>query len=390
MAQDGDDRAAWAVGLDPLDVQVTLEAPQELNHSSFALAGVFDLLDAGLLGEVRVRPSVDLHRGEVHVDADGVVSVSPFRAYKSVFVTITSHRAVRAVIDFRDSAAIFPVAGVQAADVLFKRAYWEPCVAPVVAAYGTSIEPAGLSLAATSPADRARMARAAGFWATTVRQNTHLDREAIRRLVRGFRAALAHQRAASAHPPTSRFRARPHPADSRRVFYQKRTFERDDDADAVAVNDQRAAFVRALRGEFGPAFCGGLLPTEYNRRRYPDCLLRGSTETDRYRDRMARAGVVVSTRGLAGSSPWSLAEYLGLGRCIVSEELRDALPAPPGGAISTFSTVGGCVAECQRLVADDRARASAAEDAHAYYRRWVDPAVAMHRMITHVIGLEPR
>lgn len=384
--------------LEPLDVIVTVDAPQELNHSSFVLAGLFDLLDRRLLRRVRIDATRAFHRGEVHVGPGGLVVQPGYRSKKTTFFTIRSEgRLVRAAIDFRDSAWIFPADALEGCDVLFKRSYEPPAIDLVRPHARCRIEPAGLSFGAASPHGRGNVAAWLGYWMASARDGIRPDRDLLRRARRHFREDLEHWRATRGQPLSDHLRSLTGAVEancgSQTVFFQTRSFDRIDDEDANEVHEQRATLIRLLRSEFGPSFVGGFIADDLVRDRYPDCLSTVNPDKSSYYGAMASAGVAIYTRGLVDSAAWKLPEYLAHGKCILGEPVRAVLPQPLVDQVDweIFETPEECVERCHRLLLDDAARVRLGSSARAYYERWVDPMVAMHRIVTTALnGAGPR
>jgi hypothetical protein len=387
-----DDAARKPIALAPLGVAVVVDAPQELNHSSFALSGLADLLDLGLVDSVKVRAWNGLHRGEIDVHGDVVRRSPGRRAAKTTFFTVeTADRSIRVGLDFRDAATIFPIDGLERCDVLFKRSY-EPQVVAVAAATGDArIEPAGLSFAVRSDRGLAPAARRAGFWWSQARDAVRVDREVARRVVRCARSGRDHERLARRQASTASLRTprctETTSSGSPTILFQTRSFDRTDDQDANEIHEQRAGLIRALRAEFGPAFVGGFLPDDLVRRRWPDCVTSLPADKASYYGAMRDAAVSVYTRGLAGSAAWKLPEYLAHGCTIVGEPVAATLPEPlvDGRHWRTFRSPDELVERCVELLGDPEQRDALALAARHYYEAWVDPPVAMHRLLARAV-----
>ncbi len=369
----------------PLDVIVEIEAPQELNNSSYVLAGLFDLEHAGIVREVRLMPSLNLHCGEIHVGPAGEIRRSEFRAYHTTFFTVrTNRRRVRVALDFRDATFVFPEDGLLHADVLFKRSFDDAMVHAIRQRYSVPIQPAGLFLVARSQYEREEMFLVINCFATTMRNGTCFDRSLLPRWAREFRKARDHVSLfLTQHPLTSQLSRSRADASRRTVFFQTRTFNRTDDADINEVHASRAALIRALRSEFGDQFLGGFVPDQLSRSQYSDCLSSVPADKATYLAAMRSAAVVVYSRGLLDSAALKLAEYLALGKCIVAERVAGRLPVPvrDGHTIAEFRTVEECVAKCRHLLNAPLERARMEDAARAYYDDSVDPAAGMYRML---------
>jgi hypothetical protein len=164
-------------------------------------------------------------------------------------------------------------------------------------------------------------------------------------------------------------------------------------AEFEAINETRAACVRLLRREFGDRFFGGILHSEFARRRYADVLLPEARAASkrRYLRRVREYPICIATMGLHGSNGWKLAEYVGHSRAIVTERLRYAVP---GGFSSPenyldFGTPEQCVEQVSRLMQDPSLRAAQMRANHDYYRAWMRPD-ALAARILDVLERAPR
>ena len=376
-----------------LEVEVDVESPQELNNSSYVLAGLFDLEQAGLVSGVRLTPSLDLHRGEIHVTPAGAINRSAVRAYKTTFLTVHAGlRTVRLAVDFRDAGFVFPEDGLQKADLLLKRTFDDECVSIVSRSFSTRIEPTGLVLRARSSFDRDWRLLAANYALVSMLSATKFDRALVGRWRKAWSSIRQDlKQAQEGNQPTSMLR--PSSSDSVRpfIFFQTRTFNRTDDPDANEIHADRAVLIRALRSEFGSQFVGGFVPDSLSTRLYPDCISPVPTDKSSYYAEMNRAAICIYTRGLVNSAALKLSEYLAFGKCIVAEEVKGRLAAPlsNGDTLVHFRSVEECVATCHDLLARPEVRVAMESSARRYYELWVEPSAGMHRMLSTALGVSP-
>lgn len=154
-----------------------------------------------------------------------------------------------------------------------------------------------------------------------------------------------------------------------------------------ALNESRAAYVRALREEFGSRFYGGLHPDEFSRREYGDCLLpsRWSGSQGAFLERMHRSSICVASTGLLSSIGWKMAEYVAASRAIVAETLRYAVPGDFARDKNylEYGSTEELLTAVERLLADDALRYSLMRANWAYYHVWVRPdALVLNTILT--------
>jgi hypothetical protein len=148
-------------------------------------------------------------------------------------------------------------------------------------------------------------------------------------------------------------------------------------AEFEAINEMRVACIRSLRREFGHRFTGGVMHTDFARRRYPDVLLddpRAALKRS-YIRRVRQHPICVATTGLHGSNGWKLAEYVALSRAIVAEPLRYAIPgefAAPSHYLG-FRSADECTGQVHRLMADPTLRHAQMRANQHYYQHHMRP-----------------
>jgi hypothetical protein len=190
-----------------------------------------------------------------------------------------------------------------------------------------------------------------------------------------------------------RFETSPAPDPDPVVLFMTRAWDPDDASDPgvrddwSALNESRAAYVRALREEFGGRFYGGLHVDEFSRREYGDCLLpsRWSGSQGAFLERMHRSSICVASTGLLSSIGWKMAEYVAASRAIVSETLRYVVPGEFARDKNylEYGSTQELLTVVERLLADDTLRYSLMRANWAYYHAWVRPdALVLNTILT--------
>jgi hypothetical protein len=147
--------------------------------------------------------------------------------------------------------------------------------------------------------------------------------------------------------------------------------------------DLRVAIVRALRREFGHLLIGGLLPSPFALRKYPDLVTEMPSGMRSYPAIVRDATIGVNSKGLHNSNGFKLGEYLASSLCIVSDEMKYELPAPLDAAANylSYASADECVEQCSRLLSDPEARAEMQRRNWNYYREYVSPGALMMRCL---------
>lgn len=157
------------------------------------------------------------------------------------------------------------------------------------------------------------------------------------------------------------------------------------------INDSRAACIRLLRKEFGDRFCGGVAPSPFAARTYPDVVLDDPSlaRKDRYLAFMKTFDIHISTMGLHGSTGWKFAEYIAASKAIVCEPLcyESAGGLADGTHYLSFTDADSCVERVQTLL-DNTARAEMMARNHDYAEK-VLRCKSFVRTTLHDAGLIP-
>lgn len=192
--------------------------------------------------------------------------------------------------------------------------------------------------------------------------------------------------------------APPMPAQEPRVLFMARVWDpaelssRGDFAgaeDRQRVNEMRAECIVRLRRELGDRFLGGLQPTDFARKQFPDALLQDGRLSDkaRYLQLLRHFPICIATAGLHGSIGWKLAEYVAFSKAIVSEPLRCTVPGDfrAGRNYLEFETPDECVAQAVRLISDDALRSSLMMSSWTYYLSHLRPDVLACRVLERAL-----
>lgn len=277
-------------------------------------------------------------------------------------------------VDLHDHSAAFCRVGLAQCDVYLKRSLYRPDALVLPAEQRGKILPFGLNYGCASDASRRWVLR---HWGVGVAKTLgRWPRAGVQRLGRWLREVrhyvALHDFAYFEQPPD----AVVEPA----ALFQTRVWPPEESSENLEeINEERVLLIRRLRQVFGSRFRGGIVPTPFARRHYPDVVLAESYRHEDYVKVMQRHLVCINTRGLHNSIAFKLPEYLAASVCIVSEPLRNELPHPlvAGEHYHEFRSHDECIARCERLLSNPAEAREMRRHSAAYYRRWVAPAEHM-------------
>jgi hypothetical protein len=184
-----------------------------------------------------------------------------------------------------------------------------------------------------------------------------------------------------------RFEDIPHASrDARAVFFARLwapeselgepALARSESEERRSLNSLRVECIRLLRKEFGPQFVGGLVPTSYARRHYPDLVADSALTARKNFIRATKSSsICIASAGLFQSNGWKLAEYIAASKAIVSEALRYEVPGDfkPESNYLEFKTPEECIVQVARLIGDPYLRDRLQANNYAYYQRFLRP-----------------
>ena len=350
--------------------QCTVFAASRTDHTLQLYAGLYALRDAGC---IRLRQ----RHGRAAASRELAPAVLEARrldkALDNLLVDVEGRGLV--FFDVRDSGAWFPDIAGRAA-LYAKRSFRGGAYA---GAPGKFV-PLGLNYAVVL--DRACAAELA-------RSIAQLDGSAFsaKRICLSLVRLAPRLGAALGAPTVSRLSAAPAPDVPPRAIFFARTWEPvdADDEGFDALNETRAACIRALREALGPRFLGGFSRTPLACARYPDCVVAADFSTRRsdYLRRLEAYPVCVATTGLFGSIGWKFAEYVALSKAVVSEPLEFEVPGPmaAGENYLEFTTPAQCVDAVARLLADRDLRARMMARNREYYLEYGAPDALVARVL---------
>jgi hypothetical protein len=161
-------------------------------------------------------------------------------------------------------------------------------------------------------------------------------------------------------------------------------------AATVAVNEMRAACLRALQRRFGGDFLGGFIHSPFAQRHYPGLLLKkGHLSSKRsYINLLRSFPICVATTGLHDSIGWKLAEYVAFSKAIVTERLKFEVPGPftESRNYLAFDSPDNAVEAIDLLMNDAAMRQAMMQSNWDYYQQYLRPDMLVWRSLRIATG----
>jgi glycosyltransferase involved in cell wall biosynthesis len=176
-----------------------------------------------------------------------------------------------------------------------------------------------------------------------------------------------------------------HPAPSQRdyVFFVGSVWKRE-----AQTNEYRALFMDVCRSIPGLRFEGGFPPRSDQFQPYQHLLMSHRVPFTEYIEKTKKSAVAFNTPAVHGCLGWKLAEFLALGKAIISTEVGRVLPAPlvHGEHVHFVDGSEASIREAvKRITSDDAYRAKLEAGAREYYEAYLAPRRVIERIL-HAAG----
>jgi len=156
-------------------------------------------------------------------------------------------------------------------------------------------------------------------------------------------------------------------------------------ADRRLINSLRIDCVRQLKARFGDRALVGVMDDEYARKVAPELVISASdTSKQSYLERVKQAGVCIASTGLHESVGAKFAEYVALGKPIVSEAFNYVLPGDlqEGKHYLQYCSAEECTDQVASLLESPEAMRQMREANLAYYQSVLTPESIARRIVT--------
>jgi glycosyltransferase involved in cell wall biosynthesis len=152
------------------------------------------------------------------------------------------------------------------------------------------------------------------------------------------------------------------------------------------TNSYRASFIRACRSIPSVRFEGGLIPENLKTSspEYDDVFIRTNMPYNQYIEKTKKSMVVFNTPAYHLCHGWKLAEFLAMGKAIISTPLINGLPSPltHGENIYFVSEETGSIKQAIiELTGNNDLRNKLEKGALAYYNEFIEPQSAIKRIL---------
>ncbi|WP_300351641.1 hypothetical protein [Clostridium sp.] len=145
----------------------------------------------------------------------------------------------------------------------------------------------------------------------------------------------------------------------------------------ININKFRANCIRSCKKKYGNKFLGGAYKDEYSLENYKDCVIFDSsiTEREKYLDILKGYDICIATKGLHNSIGWKFAEYVAMGKIIISEPLDYEVPGnfDKNKNYLEFNNVEELIEKIDLIKKDSKLATKLKENNEKYYRDYLRP-----------------
>lgn len=312
---------------------------------------------------------------------------------------LTTGKVRRICFDMVDGDLIASTNGLEKCDVYFKRSYSKSSLATLPAKLRRKVLPYGLFYSCLTRNETGttkrilleHLIRISSYKNSVIGYARHF-RQSLKLIQSRCRLRLFGE---SLIPFSTDFEVSPSQSAQPKILFQARLWSKSDacatenDAERRAMNELRANVVRALRENFPKQFVGGLAPTDYAKREYPDCITNHSTNMQHYLNLVKNCLIAVTTTGLSGSTGAKLPEYLAASRCVVTQPLLYDLPVPlrQWEHYAPFQSPEECVKACNKLLKNPQLFSKIRRNNWEYYQSHVKPSSLIFSCLTRAFDV---
>lgn len=153
---------------------------------------------------------------------------------------------------------------------------------------------------------------------------------------------------------------------------------------ADSANNDRRQFIEAVQ-ECGCDFEGGFLSGKASDGPFGKYIFTRAYSAEDYLQKTLESHFVFNTPAVHGCHGWKLAEFLCMGKAIISKPLTNALPAAldHGSHLHIVRDESGLRPAIENLIADDSYRNKLEAGARDYYNRYAKPSAVIAQLFSH-------
>ena len=367
-----------------MSLNIRLYVTPDFRHAPFVYDGLKQLRLEGSIDSIILIPDTYHHRDRVIIKNKNVVRINRPYPYTIIIKIMDNNKKIIIGFDLQDWDYMFSHHSLKHCKIIFKRAFNQDMVDIIQKKYnGVEIRPFGFT------------------YNTDFKDISFFRMSKISKLLNVIFYAFIGQKYLFRYiyrqyskmgtfknkNDGSIIQLRKKVPEHNYIFFQVEYHNYSNHSESIMLNDYRSEVIRTLKKEFGNNFIGGIWSKGNLDKTYYDCQSEYLDKTT-YFSLINNATIVISTNGFGDSIPWKLAEYLKLGKCIVSQKLKHKLPHPLVDDLhfKTFHDIDQCIEICRNLLNNSNKTRELGDNARVYYDKYIDPKIVINNYIHQSIN----
>ena len=368
-----------------MNLDIKAYVTSDIRHSPYLYSGLEILKSEGVVNSISIRPAGYYHRDRAVINNGCINRVNRPYPY-SIKVKLYDRISKKQIIvgfDFQDWSNIYSLHCLKQCDIIFKKAFEKRIVLELEKNYEVRILPLGI----TQPTNNINP-----NYYYNIKLSKLLNRiiysllnpmKLYQFLTRKFKTNENNQLGSVRFENNNNIKI---PPSYPYIFYQVEYYNWGEASEAHQINISRINLIRKLKNEFKNNFIGGIFYKYGELDGLSDCQT-SYLSPESYKVILKNATIVISTNGFGESVPWKIAQYLKLGKCIISEEFVHGLPEPliKGTHYETFHDIDECVKICKTLLENANKIRKLEQNACLYYEQNVEPNMLLKNRLQSCI-----
>lgn len=368
-------------------IEVTIYTPQDLNHSSYIQAGLFELEKSGLI-VCKYKIDITKKLGRISTETGNEI-VSNHPQQKTSYYKLYDAKLEKEIFfatDLYDVSYFFSKYALEKCDYVFKRNYVSDYIKYLRPEYQSKIYPMGLTLGVQSSNRKYWNIFKVAHFIANLNLQVKFDKLVFKRIFNVIEKTSRHRKYVTKGRSLSALEEVPLKTNLK-VFYQVRCFPQVESLIVKKINDERSTLVKLLKEGLNNDFVGGIVPCKISNKFYPDCLTNLPTDPVSYLNLIKNSAICIYTKGLQDSPARKLAEYLSQGKCIVAERFDTELPEELEHEknIMFFDSFESCIEICKELLNNPEKVNYISKNARIYFENHVHPKQNIKRILTFML-----
>ena len=368
-----------------MSINIIVYVTSDLRHAPFLYQGINQLKLSGYIDSLILKPHKYHNRDRLVIKNNKLIRINRPYPYSIIIDILTEKKSIKIGFDLQDWDYMFSYYSLKNCKIIFKRAYSKSIIEKINKEFNNiRILPFGFTYNTKfNDYNIIRMSKISkiinrfcySFFAPKYLFN-YLNSK-VKYLINDKWSLINNSRFQDIKVPDYDY-----------IFFQVEYHNYHEHVEADRINNYRLKLIKALKKKFGKKFIGGMWSSKVNNRIDVNCK-SSFLNSELYLLLVKNAKLVISTNGFGNSLPWKMAEYLKLGKCIISQNIAHSLPHPliDGYHIKIFDNIEQCINISNDLLNDKEKTFLIGNNAKSYYNEHINPKTVIKKCLNQSINL---